>query len=686
MEQSSQDNEFTSELNNILNDRLKEHSGTILDSSQVVVIPNKNSPKHKGLQKSTVDKTNKPEKAPHSPSKDTHNEVKNNQYSQDTTETKQNKYYGCPDCGTFPAFNLAKKLFTCVNNHTYSLEAAAEDTLQALTRRKIDATFNTHCPEHKEKYILFCEEHRKHCCIDCENRHKNCGRIHHLLDMKPSDDEIARLSERIEKKKIELSKSGGDFSRLLKSIHGIVNSFSFGLMYTYDLYQTMIQTYRDLRYNYFLIHNVNQIISQKELAHNFSEGNLLDLKTSLKKCINSFFQEEINSITIKVIVRDEDEDDDDDDETVEDEDIDEVDVIREINKLKGNLEENIQHNTKGSKDNTSKKDLESEGEKNKNYFKDENSKNQNESASNNSQTRNKKNINKPNTSSYNTSKMSNQENPVPKNKQKKNYETKKTKNINEDIYILSDKANNKHQYDFNELNKDNCIMTVDGVETPFKKAVKFSTIGEHTIQLFLKTKLTTMRAMFYNCKYITFIDLSNLDTSEVTNCKIAFGYCSELEKIKGLKYFNSKKVNKMSLMFNHCESLREVDVSSFDTINVNSMRSMFQCCYVLKKIIGLNNFRTQNVKEFNYMFNQCFSIHEIDIKNFIFNSAKTMEYMFANCEGLWGLIINGTFNDECVMKNLFAGKHIYAGEIKVKDGDEKKRIEVPKYWQKIMIK
>ena len=47
-------------------------------------------------------------------------------------------------------------------------------------------------------------------------------------------------------------------------------------------------------------------------------------------------------------------------------------------------------------------------------------------------------------------------------------------------------------------------------------------------------------------------------------------------------------------MFAHCSNLTTIDVSNFDTQNVEGMESMFAYCSNLTKL-DLSNFNTQNV-------------------------------------------------------------------------------------------
>ena len=61
-------------------------------------------------------------------------------------------------------------------------------------------------------------------------------------------------------------------------------------------------------------------------------------------------------------------------------------------------------------------------------------------------------------------------------------------------------------------------------------------------------------------------------------------------------------------MFESCESLKELNLSHFDTSKVQMMNSMFSSCYSLKKI-DLSNFNTPMLKTIQYMFNNILIYH-----------------------------------------------------------------------------
>ena len=80
----------------------------------------------------------------------------------------------------------------------------------------------------------------------------------------------------------------------------------------------------------------------------------------------------------------------------------------------------------------------------------------------------------------------------------------------------------------------------------------------------------SMVGYFERFRQMTSIDLSALDTSEVTNMGGMFIGCSSLTNLD-VSNFDTSQVTNMVSMFNSCSSFRSLDVSNFDTSKVTNM-------------------------------------------------------------------------------------------------------------------
>ena len=85
------------------------------------------------------------------------------------------------------------------------------------------------------------------------------------------------------------------------------------------------------------------------------------------------------------------------------------------------------------------------------------------------------------------------------------------------------------------------------------------------------------------------MDLTGLDTGNVTNMYQMFSYCNSLTSLD-LSRFNTGNVTDMSYMFSGCSGLTNLDLSSFNTAKVTSMGDMFYNCNKISSVILGQNF------------------------------------------------------------------------------------------------
>lgn len=111
------------------------------------------------------------------------------------------------------------------------------------------------------------------------------------------------------------------------------------------------------------------------------------------------------------------------------------------------------------------------------------------------------------------------------------------------------------------------------------------------------SQVTNMNMMFSQCKALTNLDLSNFNTAKVTNIAAMFASDSSLQALD-LSSFDTSQVTDMGYMFTSNTSLASVNVSSFDTSKVTDMTNMFMMCYNLTEL-NLANFDLRNIEGSN---------------------------------------------------------------------------------------
>ena len=148
---------------------------------------------------------------------------------------------------------------------------------------------------------------------------------------------------------------------------------------------------------------------------------------------------------------------------------------------------------------------------------------------------------------------------------------------------------------------------------------------------FNTSKVTSMIAMFQNCSTLTTLNLScfnsgSSSTGEVTTMQSMFYGCSDLISLD-LTGFNTSKVTNMWYMFYNCQALTSLDLSSFNTSNVTTMNSMFYKCESLTSL-NITSFNTSKVTNMSYMFMSCKALTSIDVSSFDVSKVTTMYQMF----------------------------------------------------------
>ena len=75
---------------------------------------------------------------------------------------------------------------------------------------------------------------------------------------------------------------------------------------------------------------------------------------------------------------------------------------------------------------------------------------------------------------------------------------------------------------------------------------------------------------------IEIIDVTNWDLSKTKSIQGLFADSTHLKEIKGLDTWNTTNITNMSSMFQNCRSLKELDLSNFNILNVTESDGMFE--------------------------------------------------------------------------------------------------------------
>ena len=155
-------------------------------------------------------------------------------------------------------------------------------------------------------------------------------------------------------------------------------------------------------------------------------------------------------------------------------------------------------------------------------------------------------------------------------------------------------------------------------------------LNEITGLKYLNTaEVTDMSYMFWNCKNLSSLDLTNFNTTKVENMFGMFFFCEKLSSLV-LSNFNTANVTDMSNMFSYCINLSSLDIPNFNTAKVTDMSYMFNMCQILTEL-NLSNFKTEKVKNMKYMFSYCNMLEKLNLSNFNTAEVTNMSGMFCGC-------------------------------------------------------
>ena len=149
---------------------------------------------------------------------------------------------------------------------------------------------------------------------------------------------------------------------------------------------------------------------------------------------------------------------------------------------------------------------------------------------------------------------------------------------------------------------------------------------------FNTSRVTNMGGMFVDMRNLTSLNLSNFNTSNVTNMSSMFSDMRNLTTLN-LSNFNTSKVTNMNSMFSHVSKLTSLNLTNFDTSQVTDMSFMF---YDMSKLttLDLSNFDTSNVTNMSWMFRQMTNLTTLNLSNFNTSKVTDMGYMFSYMDSL----------------------------------------------------
>ena len=182
-------------------------------------------------------------------------------------------------------------------------------------------------------------------------------------------------------------------------------------------------------------------------------------------------------------------------------------------------------------------------------------------------------------------------------------------NINKDLNIPNEIQMNDSKLNKTNENKENKLLKNEIICIYNKQKDEISLLHDYT-----EDDWRSEENKKYYIEGKNNINGNNIEIY-INNKKIKFNYkykSNEKGEIK-VKFIFNKLLTSTFCMFFGCSSLKSIDLSSFNTTNVNNMGYMLFGCSSLKSL-DLSSFNTTNVNNMAYMFNRCSSLKKENVK------------------------------------------------------------------------
>ena len=106
-----------------------------------------------------------------------------------------------------------------------------------------------------------------------------------------------------------------------------------------------------------------------------------------------------------------------------------------------------------------------------------------------------------------------------------------------------------------------------------------------TINALNSVGLSDVSCLFKNCTSLETANIYLAHANSLTTTESMFDGCKNLKSIKGLYSFSAPNLKTREKMFSNCSVITEIDLSQLNTKNVTNMGSTFFGCSKLEKLL-----------------------------------------------------------------------------------------------------
>ena len=125
--------------------------------------------------------------------------------------------------------------------------------------------------------------------------------------------------------------------------------------------------------------------------------------------------------------------------------------------------------------------------------------------------------------------------------------------------------------------------------------------------------------------------------------------CTSLKEID-VSHFDTRKSEYLSTMFYNCHTLTSLDISNFNFSSTTTIMQMFYNCTNLSNL-NIQKVKSEKLTSMNEMFAYCKSLTSLDLTGFDTSTVSKMDNMFSN-SGLQYLDLSTFDTRKCKITTL----------------------------------